>query len=105
MQLEVTAAASRERLLLRTGHASTKKNDACVPLGTTGPRVGSWSSPSVVLSSIICHHHLWNLQLSLYALETWLPASSVKRGKNVPAPSPPQALMKHRFFFFKENEL
>lgn len=35
MQLEVTAATSRERLLLRTGHASTKKDDACVPLGTT----------------------------------------------------------------------
>lgn len=47
MQLEVTAAASRERLLLRTGHASTKKNDACVPLGTTGPRVGSWSIHSL----------------------------------------------------------
>lgn len=52
MQLEVTAAASRERLLLRTGHASTKKNDACVPLGTTGPRVGSWSIHSLPSPSL-----------------------------------------------------
>lgn len=102
MQLEVTAAACRECLLLKTGDASTKKEDACVPLGTIRGRVGSWGSQLVL--SIVCNHHLWDLQFSLCALETWLPASSVQREKkNVPVLPPPQALMKDNFFFFNRK--